>query len=188
MSFVSLATAASLTGLSRRTLWRRIGDGSLRTLRGGTPGEKTRLRLDDVLALADIAPGAEDHEVILAADRGEAEGMCDLALLLLAADRAEEAVAWLRRAADKFYPEAMHWLGRCHLAGLGVAADAALGRHWLARAADHGHVGARHLLGVLNEAAADEAEAPAQREAALDAAERALVMRVLEETAERAEG
>lgn len=31
MDFINLNTAISLTGLSKRTLWRRIADGALRT-------------------------------------------------------------------------------------------------------------------------------------------------------------
>ncbi len=42
MSFISLNTASSITGLSRRTLWRRIADGIVRPEEGG--GEYTQER------------------------------------------------------------------------------------------------------------------------------------------------
>ncbi len=38
MSFISLNTAASLTGLTKRTLWRRIAAGNLMAFKGGGRG------------------------------------------------------------------------------------------------------------------------------------------------------
>lgn len=121
----------------------------------------------------------------MAADGGDPEAQCDLGLLFLAAGRPGAALYWLRLAAEHFYPEAMFWLGRCLIAGAGVEADERAGRDWLKRASDHGHAIARHLLGFLDDPAARLARRaldPASTEVALDALERELVLKVLEET------
>ena len=188
MSFISLNTAISITGLSRRTLWRRIADGSLRQEGGGRempPGAATRVALDDVLALSPLKLAAEDRALIEDADAGGPEAQCDLALLLLGQDQAAEAVAWLRKAAQNLYPEAMHWLGRCHVAGTGVAADEAVGIDWIAQAARRGHATAAHMLRFLEDPARPALDATAL-EAVLDGIEREVVLQTLTEQAQGA--
>lgn len=57
MASITLNTAMSLTGLSKRTLWRRIADGQLRVhdaASGGGGSEHTRVLLDDVIALSPL--------------------------------------------------------------------------------------------------------------------------------------
>lgn len=58
MASITLNTAMSLTGLSKRTLWRRIADGQLRVhdaaSGGGGGSEHTRVLLDDVIALSPL--------------------------------------------------------------------------------------------------------------------------------------
>ena len=154
MDFIKLNTAIAVTGLSKRTLWRRIADGVLRTdSKSGGENEpsaaQTRVALDDTLALAPLRPSDDDRTLILQADAGVAEAQCDLGLLLLAQGRPADALAWLERAAQQGHVEGMHWLGRCHLAGQGVPADERLGMDWIARAANHGHAGARQMVPLL---------------------------------------
>lgn len=185
MPFISLNTAISLTGLSRRTLWRRIADGSLRTRDGGEPGERTQVAVADVLALARLRLAAEDEALVIDADAGDPAAQCDLALLFLEQDMADEAVRWLERAAQRRYPEAMLWLGRCAIAGRGLAADARAGIGWIGRAAERGHLIAEGLLRHLDDPARPPLS-PAALDAELDAIEREAVLQALAETAERA--
>ncbi|SEQ34631.1 Sel1 repeat-containing protein [Ectothiorhodospira magna] len=69
--------------------------------------------------------------------------------MLLEARRPDLALHWLQAAADQHYPDAMHWLGRCHISGEGVPKDEMLGLSWLQRAAALGHViSQRQMAGI----------------------------------------
>lgn len=184
MPYVTLSSAILITGLSKRTLWRRISDGSLRAS-GGEPGERTRVDLDDVLALSSLQLNDDERALIVAADAGKAEAECDLGLLLLVGGgRSSNGVAWLDKAARQFYPEAMYWLGRCLIAGRGVEEDVAAGVGWIEKAADHGHVIAVRLAGYLDEVTHSSLSGVAL-DAALDMIEREVVLKALVETADR---
>lgn len=188
MDCIKLSTAIAITGLSKRTLWRRIADGVLRTDGGagaetGQPSAQTRVALDDCLALAPLRLSNEDRALILQADAGEAEAQCNLGLLLLAQGRAADALGWLERAAQQGHVEGMHWLGRCYLTGQGVAADERLGMDWIARAANHGHTTARQMVALLY----DPARAPMSAEAldaALDRVEQQCILQALRSSAD----
>lgn len=188
MAYITLNTAVSITGLSKRTLWRRIADGQLRVHGASSGGgEHTRVRLDDVVALSPLRLEADDRALIAQADAGSAEAQCDLALLLLARNLPAEAVRWLALAAKQNYPEAMHQLGRCYIAGRGVAANEALGVEWISRAAALGHSTARPLARYLMDPSRPALDGAAL-EARLDAIEREQVLAVLRETAEMEPG
>ena len=144
MDCISLNTVSSLSGLSKRTLWRRVADGLLRTQTLGA-GERTLVALDDALALSRLRLEPDDRELIREADAGNAEAQCDFALLFLAQNLPEEAVRWLEAAAHQNCPEAMHWLGRCHIAGTGVPADEKAGLAGFPRAPRRGHAPGPHI-------------------------------------------
>lgn len=187
MTSISLNTAISLTGLSKRTLWRRIADGQLRVddVACGGGNEHTRVRLEDVLALSPLRLDADDCALIAGADAGSAEAQCDLGLTLLAQNHPTEAVAWFTRAANQAYPEAMHQLGRCYLAGRGLEANEGVGIEWISRAAALGHRTARPMAHFLMDPSRPRLD-PAMLEARLNAIEREQVMAVLNETADGA--
>jgi len=105
-----------------------------------------------------------------------------LALLFLGQNQPVEAVQWLALSASKLCPDAMHWLGRCYIAGSGVPADEKTGTNWIAKAAARGHVTAEHLIQHLNDPSRPPAESAAL-EAALDGIERKVILKVLNETA-----
>lgn len=191
MSFISLNTASSITGLSKRTLWRRIAEGVLRTEGAAAPGERAHVAVADVLRFARLPLAPEDHELIERADSNNPEAQCELALLMLSEALAAEAVGWMEKAARQFYPEAMYWLARCHISGEGVPVDAAAGIAWLEKAASHGHVVARHLLDRLHAAkgpAAIELRDTVALDNTLDRLERELVLQALVDTANRTPG
>ena len=133
MELVSLSTATILTGLSKRTLWRRISSGELPRGDGGGKA------LIDIASIADYFIVPAEVELVLRADRGSPDACNDLALVFLDARRDTEALHWLRRAAAADHPDAMHWLGRCYVDGRGVSKDLDLGIMWLAKSAAHGH-------------------------------------------------
>lgn len=178
MDYISLNTAISITGLSKRTLWRRIAEGVLRTDPAVEPGERTRVAVDDVAPLARLALTPTLRERVIAADAGEAEVQCDLGLLFLGEGLDAEGAGWLALAAEQAQLDAMHWLGRCYVAGRGVAADEKRGVDWIARAANYGHVSARHMVQYLYDPSR-QALGPAELEAALDEIERRVVFEAL---------
>lgn len=108
MVSITLNTAMSLTGLSKRTLWRRIADGQLRvhdaSSGGGGRSEHTRVLLDDVIALSPLRLDDDDCALIAEADAGSVEAQCDLGLLLLTQNHPSEAVAWLTRGGQPDLP------------------------------------------------------------------------------------
>jgi TPR repeat protein len=181
MTYITLSTAVSITGLSKRTLWRRIADGCLHTQGGTDQGEHTRIMLDEVIALSRLRLEPEDHALILKADAGFAEAQCDLALLFLAQNLSTEVVQWLTLAAKQHYPEAMHQLGRCYIAGHGVEANEALGTEWISRAAALGHSTAKHMVHYLMSPGREALE-PEALETRLDQIEKNVVLSVLRET------
>ncbi len=185
MASITLNTAMSLTGLSKRTLWRRIADGQLRVhgTSSGGGSDHTRVLLDDVIALSRLRVDDDDRALIADADAGSAEAQCDLGLLLLTQNHPTEAVAWLTRAANQSYPEAMHQLGRCYLAGRGLEASEVFGVEWISRAAALGHRTARPMARYLMDPGRPRLDAAAL-DARLDAIEREQVMKALSETAD----
>ncbi|MCG5513135.1 tetratricopeptide repeat protein [Ectothiorhodospira shaposhnikovii] len=136
---ISLDTAERLTGLSRRSLRRRLATEMPRQERSDAV-DRGCIPLAAVRADIPAALQPEDDEVIIRADQGEAEAQNDVALILMDADRYDLAIHWLRLAARQEYPDAMHWLGRCYVSGQGVDKDEQEGMAWIRRAAEHGHV------------------------------------------------
>ncbi|MHB8666662.1 MAG: hypothetical protein ACYC7B_03975 [Burkholderiales bacterium] len=144
---ISIATAMTLTGLSERTFWRRISDG---TFEGkSAKGNKTRVDLATIEPYICIPIKHEDSYLIGSADAGNPEAQTDLALIFLENDRPRGAFYWLELAAQRDFADAMHLLGRCYIDGNGVQKDTNLGIMWIAKAASRGHVlAAAQMQGV----------------------------------------
>lgn len=142
MPTISLETAERLTGLSRRTLWRRVargvfkGFGRQESVHGHGPRISLAVVLEDIPAT--LEPGDED--IFLRADQGDPEAQNDVGLIFMEEERYDLALPWLQLAAEQEYPDAMHWVGRCYIAGHGVDKDDNLGLSWIKRAAKKGHL------------------------------------------------
>lgn len=137
---ISLATAITLTGWSKRTLWRRIADGTLIRADGDAFTDKAKISLEAIRPFICVPIESEDLYLIERADAGNAEAQTDLALIFLSSVKPESAVYWLKLAAKQDYMNAMHLLGRCYTDGNGLPRDENLGIMWLAKAAAQGHV------------------------------------------------
>lgn len=140
MQLISIASAITLTEWSESTFRRRIADGSLTRHFEPGPSGRAMVDLNAIKSQACIPVEEDDGLLILDADTGNAEAQNDLALLFLANNKPRAAIYWLELAAKQDYPDAMHWLGRCHIDGNGVLQDDNLGMMWLSKAAAHGHV------------------------------------------------
>ncbi|ANB01446.1 tetratricopeptide repeat protein [Ectothiorhodospira sp. BSL-9] len=149
MHLVTLKTAIFLTGLSRRTLWRRIAAGAIAKKNKDEPLGRTQVPLEGLLDDIGIPLNEEDMDLIRRADNGDPMAQGELGLMLLQAGQPERAIHWLEQAATREDPDAMHWLGRCHVAGEGVEVDETLGLSWITRAAARGHVISRRQVEVL---------------------------------------
>jgi len=138
MQSVSISTVAALIGQSERTLRRRIAEGRVFRAADSTVS-RTLIPLGDIREQIAIPLGAEEVDLIVAADAGNAEAQNDLALLFLSHGKFKHAVYWLNLSAKQGYTDAMHWLGRCYLEGKAMVVDENMGMMWLANAAAHGH-------------------------------------------------
>ncbi|MBK1656212.1 hypothetical protein [Allochromatium vinosum] len=186
MHLISLNTAVALTGLTKRTLWRYIDSGRLTAAGPAEPGDKTRVRLQDILPLSHLAIDPEHHPIIVDADCGDPAAQCDLGILLLTADRPADAIPWFQSAANAFYPDAMCWLARAYLSGEGVECHLETGLHWLDTAARKGHPLGQVMQQFLHSPAGQEllhAQNHTALKTALDDIERQTLLNALNATA-----
>lgn len=149
---ISITTATTLTGWSRRTLWRRISDGTLRREASNLlEGNKTKIHLSTIKRHICIPLDPDDFELIENADAGETEAQTDLALLFLLNKKPENAVYWLELAVKRDSANAMYLLGRCYIDGNGISQNNNLGIMWIANAASRGHVLARGQMQAIHD-------------------------------------
>ena len=150
MDTLSLDASVAITGISRRTLWRRVTDGTIG--RCDTDGRsRAMLALGDVLGLVDVALNAEDRAMLLRADAGDAQAQADMGALFYVAGAHKAALYWLQEAAAQDNADAMQWLGTAYAGGGGgvIPQDDNLAIMWLARAAALGHRIAAYQLEQL---------------------------------------
>ena len=156
LPFISLEAAELMTGISRRTLWRRVADGVLDSGPKDARGRAT-LGLDalrePLQEYTGLSLGPDEQLLLLQADTGQADAQTELGALLYLRNGAahpapREALHWLQQAADQGHADAMHWLALTSAAQHGAPC-----RHealmWLGRAATAGHMIARQQLDSL---------------------------------------
>ena len=160
MDIISLDAAEAMTGISRRTLWRRVADGALASGEKDARGRTTVALGGGVLTAirehTGVDLGAEDLHALLQADAGDADAQADVGALLYTAAAAPAghpgaraaALYWLRQAADQNHADAMHWLGTA-AAALCTEQGNAEAMMWIAKAAAHSHAIAQQQLDAL---------------------------------------
>lgn len=149
---IKLATAATLTEWSKRTLWRRISDGTLTRTDNEDDvfdDKKTKIQLDTIKSHICIPLESGDFELIERADAGDAEAQTDLASLFLSHAKLESALYWLELAAKQNYAGAMYLLGRCYIDGNGLQKNDNIGMMWIAKAASLGHAISQSLMQAM---------------------------------------
>lgn len=149
---ISLMAAVTLTGKSKRTLWRRLGDGTLPRAADDAQG-RTLVPLSAIAAEACLPLSAADWSLVLAADGGDAQAQLELAHVFLAAGQEAGALYWLEAAARQQQPDAMQCLARLIIEGRCTRTDPQDGMVWLARSAALGHAIARAQMDSLQAAA-----------------------------------
>lgn len=80
------------------------------------------------------------------AQGGDPEGWFGLALNCLAERKYEQALPYLREAADKGYGRANQWIGNLYDWGLGVPKDETLALEWYRKGAKYGFIAAQHSV------------------------------------------
>ena len=145
LEMISLATAVTLTNLSKRTLWRRISDGSLTRSDEESPSDKAMIHFDDIRPWLSIELAEEDLQLLANAEAGDEHAQTDLAIVLLSQEQPKNACYWLRSAAKKS-KNAMYLLGRCYIDGNGVEKNDNLGIMWIAKAADSNCLIAKEII------------------------------------------
>ena len=86
----------------------------------------------------------------MAADRGDAIAQCNLAFLIDAEEKHEEAFRYYALSADQGYTPGEFNLGCCYLGGEGTEVDLGKARYWFERAAVKGHEKAIKALAALD--------------------------------------
>lgn len=128
---ITLTSAEWVTSVSRRTLDRLNGEeGNMIAI------EKIR----HLLLIADEESDQATDELLQGADSGDLAAQTDLAAMLLQGKNPALAIYWLRKAAKRGHPDAMHMLAGCYLRGEGVSIDRDAGLMWLYAAASADHV------------------------------------------------
>ena len=148
---LSLEATCTLTEWSKRTVWRRIGDGTLVQVK---IGGRVMIPLTAIAPYICITLTDEEQDVLARADgcghghglHGDAESQNEIALIFLIHQKLKCAIYWLKRAADQGHADAMNLLGMCYLRGEGVPRDDANGIMWLKKSADLGHLIAREQV------------------------------------------
>lgn len=82
------------------------------------------------------------------ADQGDANAQVWLAHALIRGKKADEAIGWTRRAAEKNHPEGQTLLGMTYFSGQGIDKNAREAVKWLRLAAEQGYPKAEGLLGL----------------------------------------
>jgi uncharacterized protein len=157
VNLISIAAVMALTGQSERTLRRKIADGTLPKLEVGSLN-KIMIPVEAIQAQLCFPVQESDWGLVLRADAGEADAQTDLALLLLSHDKPGAAIPWLEQAAKQGSAEAMHWLGRIHVDGLGVGRDDDMGMMWLAKAAAAGSLISQRQMQSIRDRLTNEPE------------------------------
>lgn len=159
---ISLDAAEVMTGVSRRTLWRRVAEGVLGSAPKDARGRAT-VAWGDIGAVVQAFTGLTfteaDCHTLCRADGGDAPAQAALGTQLLAAAAAAPDPAavrtaaryWLQLAAQHNEADAQHWL-----ALLAAQSGTQQGNHealmWLAKAAAQGHGIAQRQVGAVLEA------------------------------------
>ena len=136
---VSLVTAAAITTVSKRTWWRRIEQGKVKSC-ATKPSVQARLLLSDVLADVSISVTPNDIDRILCADAGDADAQNDVGQMFLVAGNPKAALYWFQKSANQENPQSMQCLGQCYINGEGIYKNNYLGLMWIAKAASLGDV------------------------------------------------
>ncbi|MDR0233276.1 MAG: hypothetical protein LBI31_00450 [Zoogloeaceae bacterium] len=145
MSIISLETTIALTGLSRRTVWRRIAEGAFRkvelpeTGNAKTGAARTWLDMSGVLRFADLELDATKTDLMERADHGDADAQLEAGQFFYEMERFEAAFYWFSLAANRNSADAMTMLGRCYAEGIGTKKEEELALMWIAKAAARGH-------------------------------------------------
>lgn len=146
---ISLDTAILVTGVSKRTLWRRIGDRKISRLENDIRG-RAMLALADLVPMLCVSVDPEDYELLSDADAGDADAQNDLALLFLDANRPDIALYWMQLAVEQEHADAIHNLSKLYIKGVGLKKDKTKGLMWLAKAASLGHPIANEQIVALH--------------------------------------
>lgn len=139
MRSIGLDSAIAMGDHSKRTWWRRVSENIVNRTGSDARG-RTMVLMDDVLPFISASIADEDIELILLADKGNADAQNDTAQLFAEAGKTDTALYWWRASADQGNPDAMQHLGNCYISGRGVPKDENLGIMWIAKSASLGHV------------------------------------------------
>lgn len=135
---ISVDTAVVISGVSKRTVWRWLGNGDIEH-RGMNECGKTMLAYANIKPKLCITFEDEDVELLIEADQGCRNAQNDLGILCLEQQRADIALHWFNLAAEQGHPDAMHFLSKLYQSGDGVKRSESTALFWRIKAAEAGH-------------------------------------------------
>lgn len=97
MKAISLDTAILITGISKRTLWRRVTEGQITRLDTDERG-RAMIAFDEIAPLISAPIESEDYELLIDADAGDADAQNDLAQLFFDGSHLDLGLHWLNQA------------------------------------------------------------------------------------------
>lgn len=95
-----------------------------------------------------MAQSEISDELYRRAESGDAQAQYDLGYALYQANRDDEVLPWIRKAADQDNPDALFFLSLCYEEGILVPVDMEKGALYNKMAAERGHVAAMNNLAV----------------------------------------
>jgi TPR repeat protein len=137
-----------LTGKSRRTLWRRVSNGSVARVVKDSRG-CTQLSLDEVVPSMPTVFDSLDLELVLETDSGDADAIHDLGQTFALVSMYEAAKECWELASAKSHPDAMQSLGALYIDGRVEIKDPKIGVMWIAKASAEGHKAAEEQMRLL---------------------------------------
>ncbi len=145
---ISVDTAAVVTGVTKRTIWRWLGSGAIEH-RGMDERGRAMLSYADIKPKLCIIFEDEDIDLLVEADQGFSDAQNDLGILCLKQDRADIALYWFNLAAEQGHADAMHFLSQMYQQGNGVAQSETTALLWRVKAAEAGHaIATAQMYGV----------------------------------------
>ncbi len=149
--WIGAHTAATIMNISRQYCY-KLSDESVLVSRHDKEKKRLLFSLQSIISFLRITPDETFFSDVVAADSGSANAMLEIGLFFLERKLEPLAFSCIRSAAAGD-PDAMDWVSKCYVEGIGVPPNLALGLRWLGDAAAHGHPIALAKLAVIEQGA-----------------------------------
>lgn len=144
--FVTINTAAMLTGKSTKTIRNWIDSGVIKKRTDDNNSEIDILSIDEHIP-TELTPAF--LESVKKSESGMSEETTNIAIAFSISHADKIAIPWFELAAKQGSNDAMFWLWKNYQNGCGVEPDFAVAIQWLGKAAKHGSITAQTTVESL---------------------------------------